>query len=274
MKKAFTITELLVAVGLLAAVLTASMIIFNYSIEAQRTAMATAEIMRTLRSITDQLNYDFAGVRKDAPVIMNFHGDTADANKADSIVFFATGSFQTMDGEVRGNTARIYYGQSGEPDPNDSDLARKKILARKQIILAPAETSRSEYEYEPNSLAQQINTYLTKDPNGNSDIDNWIARPDVNPADINTIPMYLAKGVDDFSIMYCYKSDIDATTHTINWQRYDGQKRFFGFRGYDSSYTALFKEYPALIKFTFTLYDSKGILKGGKRFEHIVYIGN
>jgi hypothetical protein len=28
------------------------------------------------------------------------------------------------------------------------------------------------------------------------------------------------------------------------------------------------------LKFTFTLYDSKGILKTGRRFEHIVYIGN
>ena len=59
MKKGFTISELLVAVGLLAAVLAVSGIIFNYSIEAQRTASATAKIMRTLRAITDQLNINF-----------------------------------------------------------------------------------------------------------------------------------------------------------------------------------------------------------------------
>ena len=32
--------------------------------------------------------------------------------------------------------------------------------------------------------------------------------------------------------------------------------------------------WPKAIKFTFTLYDSKGILKNGRTFEHIVYIGN
>ena len=31
---------------------------------------------------------------------------------------------------------------------------------------------------------------------------------------------------------------------------------------------------PKAIKFTFTLYDSKGVFKGGKRFSHIVYIGD
>jgi hypothetical protein len=33
------------------------------------------------------------------------------------------------------------------------------------------------------------------------------------------------------------------------------------------------KVYPDMIKFTFTLYDSRGIIKGGRRFEHIIYIG-
>ena len=32
--------------------------------------------------------------------------------------------------------------------------------------------------------------------------------------------------------------------------------------------------FPEAIKFTFTLYDSKGIIKNGKKFTHIVYIGD
>jgi hypothetical protein len=71
--------------------------------------------------------------------------------------------------------------------------------------------------------------------------------------------------------MYCYKND--TTAGAINWQRFSSeQKRFFGFYGYLNR--AYFKQYPDSIKFTFTLYDSKGILKTGRRFEHIVYIGN
>ncbi len=34
------------------------------------------------------------------------------------------------------------------------------------------------------------------------------------------------------------------------------------------------KFFPRALKFTFTLYDSKGIIKGGREFTHIVYIGD
>ncbi len=279
MKKGFTITELIVAVGLLAAVLAASTMIFHYAIEAQRTAMATAEIMRTMRAITDQLNMDFAGLRtSDAPMIIKFRGDPNDANKADSVVFFAAGDFQDSNGMVRGNVARIYYGQAKLPDPNSIDpkIRKQKILARKQVILEPnlPPTARTN-EYDPNSLSQLVNRYLASDPNIPAnhnivDANGWIARPDVNSANAGSISMYLAKGVDNFSIMYCNKSDIGSPSGIINWQRpSSGQKIFFGFYGY---LTYPFKQYPDMIKFTFTLYDSKKILKTGRTFEYIVYI--
>jgi prepilin-type N-terminal cleavage/methylation domain-containing protein len=277
MKKGFTITELIVAIGLLAAVLAASTMIFHYAIEAQRTAMATAEIMRTVRAITDQLNMDFKGLRTtDAPMIMEFHRNARPGDpNVDSLVFFAGGDFQDSSGLVRGPSARIYYGQSKWPDPNSTTpgIIKQKILTRKQVILDQTGTTN---EYEPDSLLQQVNKYLATDPNTNGNIDaaNWIAHPDVNSntLDNTTMPMYLAKGVDDFSIMYCYKGDIDATSHAINWRRPVNEKRFFGLVPPLTPYF-YFIQYPNLIKFTFTLYDSKGILKGGRRFEHIVYIG-
>jgi hypothetical protein len=276
MKKAFTITELIVAVGLLAAVLAASTMIFHYAIEAQRTAMATAEIMRTMRAITDQLNMDFAGLRiSDAPMIIKFHGNPKDANEADSIVFFAAGDFQDSNGIVRGNIARIYYGQAGiRPDMNNVDL--NKILVRKQVILEPSLPSPAPDPnvYDTNSLSRMVNKYLAGDPNlPNSYIADtkWIVRPDVNSTNAGSIAMYLAKDVNDFSIMYSYGS----SGGYINWQRPVNEKRFFGFLNYSASpFNYPFKQYPEMIKFTFTLYDSKKILKTGRRFEHIVYIGN
>ncbi len=254
MKKAFTITELLVAVGLLAVVLAAAGMIFHYSIDSMRTAAATAEIMRTLRAITDQLNLDFAGIQKDALLIRfsDFNG-----LRADSIVLFATGDFQSSDGGVRGNAARIYYGQANEPDPlsRDGNDRRSKILARKQVIIAPAEPNSA--EYEPNSLIQQI-TYCWSNPNEANDL--WLWHPDVDPNDANQIPMYFAKGVDDFSIMINKGFNVNS----INWwpTTQDIQAGINSYSGY-----------PELIKFTFTLYDSRSIFKGGRRFEHIVYIG-
>jgi type II secretory pathway pseudopilin PulG len=274
MKKAFTITELLVAMGLLAAVLAASGVVFHYSIDAQRTASATAEIMRTLRAITEQLNADFAGIQKNAPMIIGFRNDSNGPQEmnADFVVFFAVGDFQTTNpypnssGEtVRGNVARIYYGQAQDPyllSAGENDR-RNKILARKQVILAPAESD-STGEYEPNSLSREVGEYL-EDYNAVSGW--WLERPEIDPNDANEIPMYFAKGVDNFSIEFDQGIDVN---DNIKWRALpDGEEGYFGFAGY----RWYFRSYPSLIKFTFTLYDSKGILKNGRRFEHIVYIG-
>jgi type II secretory pathway pseudopilin PulG len=270
MKKAFTIMELLVAVGLLAAVLAVSSMIFSYSIDAQRTASATAEIMRTLRAITDQLNIDFAGIRSDMPFGVEFVKvvNGSDEIRVDSIVFFAAGDFQTTkqynSQTVRGNVARIYYGQSVTPEPNSFDTAvrRNKILARKQVIL----TSDSSLplpddanEYQITSPEEQLREAIQV----GSIPPYWRARPNIDPNDENDIPLYFAKGVDNFSIML--DEDVNSTTRSIDWwpQTSDMPANM-------SNYS---KPYPDLIKFTFTLYDSKGIIKNGRRFEHIVYIG-
>jgi prepilin-type N-terminal cleavage/methylation domain-containing protein len=261
MKKAFTIMELLVAVGLLAVVLAVAGIIFNYSIDAQRTAAATAETMHTLRAITDQINIDFAGLQKNAPLIVGY----IDSNnvRADSIVFFATGDFQTMNGTVRGNTARIYYGQAEKPDPNSTAPAVRKIkvLARKQIILAPAEPN-STNEYEPNSLEQEVEEYRNA-PNPDIVGSRWLRRPEVDPTDANEIPMYFAKGVDDFTITI--DADVNSINHGIDWWPEPNDMPADG-----NDYV---KGYPDLVKFTFTLYDSRGLFKNGRKFGHIVYIG-
>lgn len=78
--RGFTIIELLVAMGLFAAVIAAAGMIFNYSLESQRVAAATAEIMRTLRAITDQLDIDFQGLRTDGYLVL--WSDTSDSNDA------------------------------------------------------------------------------------------------------------------------------------------------------------------------------------------------
>ena len=171
---------------------------------------------------------------------------------------------------VRGPVARIYYGQSGMRtasviDPN-------KILLRKQVILEPNHISTN--EYEPNSLLQLVNRYLASDPNTitNGNIANkWIARPiDINSTNAGSIAMYLAKDVNDFSITFCSRNDIDLVKGFLQWRKaVAGQKIFFSFW----PRYPYFKQYPDMIKFTFTLYDSKKILKNGRRFEHIVYIG-
>jgi len=54
MRKAFTIVELLVAMGLFGMLLAASGVIFATAVNTHRTAEATAEITQNLAAITDQ----------------------------------------------------------------------------------------------------------------------------------------------------------------------------------------------------------------------------
>jgi len=107
-------------------------VIFRVSIDSHRMAGANAQIMQKFRAITDQLNTDFKGLRKDAPLLMWFELDPNTGRRYDQIMFFADGDFQSTrlydygkspiapselpisgpEHPVRGNVARIYYGQA------------------------------------------------------------------------------------------------------------------------------------------------------------------
>jgi prepilin-type N-terminal cleavage/methylation domain-containing protein len=143
MKKGFTIIELLLAVTLLAILLVVSGAVFRMAAKAYRTAAATGEIARKLRAITDQLDADFRGLRKDGemlivwvPVAMDADDKWLDGTTAgpaapaqidhyacmDRIMFFANGDFYSYNewpkapvplqrpaAVLRGNVARICY---------------------------------------------------------------------------------------------------------------------------------------------------------------------
>ena len=283
MKKAFTITELLVAMGLMAVVLAASGAVFYYSVNAQRTASATSEIMRNLRAITDQLNADFEGLCKEAPLLLYFDINKSGGEevRADRIVFFSTGDFRTTrqygGKTVAGNVAKIFYGQSAYlsgvcPDPcsvSEEDR-REKILARRQIILTsdssltfsnPDPPDYDLNEYKKTSLAKEISDYVA---NEIQTMQDWGIRPKIDPNEGKDIPMFLARGVDNFTIQ-ADANDINRIdpNGVLNWQPKNDD-----IHNFDKNH------YPNALKFTFTLYDSKGIIKGGRTFTHIVYIGN
>jgi len=167
-RRSFTIVEMLVAIGLLTALLAGSAVIFSVSVQAQRTAKATSEIARRLRAITDQLNADFAGLQKDAPLAIWFEAefvrtglpapdDWAIKGRHDHILFFAEGDFQTTgqygnnNSTIAGNMARIYYGQANEIDYSTRNIRKfhreldvdgdglidqgAKLLAKRQHVL-------------------------------------------------------------------------------------------------------------------------------------------
>jgi len=268
MKKAFTITELMVAVAVLAITMAGVSTIFKISITAYRTSSATAEVMRNLRAITDQLDADFKSIRKEMPIAATFTvNESADGQQVrlDTITFFSNGDFQSVrqysdpPKTVVGNVAAVFYGQSAFPDPNSfvPDVRRQKILARKQDIFTfdlslPDPNGPGEYlEYAKGSLAEwKVNPPL---------LAQWLARPTVMPQLIQHVPIFMAKGVDNFTIQLLWDPAAN------DWWPDNVDLLGGPLAGYLSPY-------PSAIKFTFTLYDSKGVLEKGMTFTHIVYL--
>ena len=164
-RRAFTLIELVVAVALLAMVLSFASVIFKVGIGAYRTAGANAEIMQKLRAITDQLNADFKGLRKDGEIFVvwmavpvaylvdadDYDDDPDGYLRFDRIMFFANGDFQSYhqwlvkDSSgpkiLHGNVARICYmlANVDETKAPQEQYRQKRILARTQHILTAAD---------------------------------------------------------------------------------------------------------------------------------------
>jgi prepilin-type N-terminal cleavage/methylation domain-containing protein len=276
MRKAFTLIELVVAVALLAMVFLFAGTIFKVCINSYRTAVANAEIIQKLRAITDQLNADFKGVLWSPGGKVSFAKDSNDV-RSDSIIFFANGDFQSTrqydyggsDKTVVGNVACIFYALADVTgySPEEKPDPKKKILMRRQTIL----TSDS-------SLTQNFNLIDRQEYCNKQTLAELIADPtfdanalmvvkNLNLNDANDLVNYMAKGVDDFTIQYVGGEDWGATPPII--------KKFNEWRPENSEVTNWPKAlYPKAFKFTFTLYDSKGVIKEGREFTHIVYIGD
>jgi prepilin-type N-terminal cleavage/methylation domain-containing protein len=161
----FTLIELMVAMGILVIILSFAGVIFNAGINTHRTAIANAEIMRKLRAITDRLDADFAGLRKDGEIFVAWVAvdrrpdfDDCDLDgfeRFDRIMFFADGDFQSYKTSplVRGNLARICYMLATRGGPGGVPAAAqpkaKRILARTQHILTADAVP---LFFDPNSL--------------------------------------------------------------------------------------------------------------------------
>lgn len=342
-KMAFTLIELMVAMGILVIILSFSGIIFRVSINSHRTASANAEIMQKLHAITSQLDADFKGLNKDGEIFVVWKAEQLQGTdykdndldgyeRFDRIMFFADGDFQSygMDPVIRGNTARICYMLARDKSrrPEGQDRA-DRVLARTQHIvtsdaaltdfLNPGTFSDAQwlewnnlYEYDKTSMeAWKIIPWVNKKDMlsvindvrvADSRINEDIRGAFVEPSDANSIHMLLCEGVAEFKIegwsdslqrwlpevdpdgdgnlsdthfyfdepnnvpgvLYPYPPNGMVVINNINYPREQIDRIHFG-------------EIPGLgraLKFTFTLFDSKRIIKEGRTFTHIVYLGD
>jgi prepilin-type N-terminal cleavage/methylation domain-containing protein len=163
MRKAFTLMEMVVSLGILAIVMSFAGTIFRVGIDSHRLALANAEIMQKLRAITEQLDLDFRGLRKEGEILVfwraqrkaSYTGPNRNAEEAfdrfDRIMFFADGDFQTYRANptVRGSMARICYALANGPSANPAEPNRpqmqkpeRRVLARTEhILVAPPATA-------------------------------------------------------------------------------------------------------------------------------------
>jgi len=209
-RKAFTLLEVVVSLGILAMILSFAGVIFRVSVDSQRMAMANAEIMQNLRVITEQLDADFRGLCKEGEILVfwraarkpKFAGanlnDPSAFERYDTIMFFATGDFSTTydPNFQRGNVARICYtlanvwsAASSEPNRPIAQKAWKRMLARTQHILVarrPADSNFTDY------MGTFIQDSLWRDWNSNDETDavsmeEWLLLEDSLKADIISV---------------------------------------------------------------------------------------
>jgi len=294
MKKAFTLIELVVTIALLAMVIFFASEIFKVSVDAHRTSGANAEIMQKLRAITDQLNADFKGFRWSPLFKVDFgfgeseiDGQTVGV-RSDGILFFANGDFQSTmqhghtaeDKTVVGNVGGIFYGLADVPSysPQERLNPRKKILMRRQTIL----TADSDWdnmdlgdagEYSDEKGASSLSEVAAKQVSvgdwNTPDMRALISNRNLDVTNTDDLVKYMAKGVDDFSIQYVGWEYPDRNFEFNEWRPTNDD-----LRNNEWNDSKIIRIVPSALKFTFKLYDSKGIIKNGKTFTHIVYLGD
>jgi hypothetical protein len=228
--------------------------------------------------VTEQLNLNLAGLRKDGYLLL--YSNTIGSNHQDAIYFFSDGDFQSNDDpNLRSNIARIYFG-GAKVGTNNND---PNILLLDMLLLTPGNLNSPgpNDDFENISFAQ-CQTKISqledgKDPN--DILDYTVSRPTF---DANYPDNLLAQRVSDLLIEWTYDSNEWDSTVTgprkIEWY---GQKiprargNTFEFTaGYRATWTPYNQaNWPDALRFEFTIRDSKNIIKGGRRFEHIVYIG-
>jgi prepilin-type N-terminal cleavage/methylation domain-containing protein len=215
--KAFTLIELVVAVALLAIVFAFAGTIFKVSINAYRTAVANAEIIQKLRAITDQLNADFKGLRKDGEIFVIWKASKLDAAAAqyddycdcdndgyerfDRIMFFADGDFQSYEpykngkpdpsGEpIRGSVARICYMLANKPPANIGAAPPERPENYNDLSLTEIGRKHRK-EKRRGRILSMTQHILTADaqfagsqtPDGTSSLPDWYNWNDVNEYD-------------------------------------------------------------------------------------------
>jgi hypothetical protein len=226
--------------------------------------------MQKFRAITDQLNSDFQGLRKDGYLILHSEvitrkehsSDTSTGSfRSDRLYFFSTGDFQSWyNSTVRSNIARIYLGHEWISLAAAQNVPVNRWRLAQDVNLLTPGMSWGDYNDVNFAWCQVHPTEIIEEANG-----MFLNPPDVNMTyDANSLRRLLCENAGWFQIEW---TDGTIAGSTINW---------FGYVS-GPPYEIIWQPadlWPKALKFTFTLYDSKNVFKNGQTFTHIVYIGD
>jgi len=280
-KKAFTLIEMVTAIAVLVIIISFASVIFKASIDSYRTANANTEIMQKLRAITGQLNKDFEGFCKDGYLYIRNepkpsrdiypNSSQQEQVRMDRIYFFTTGDFQSWSNpNVKSNIARVFWGHDSdsldETSPPDVIPLSKCRLARDVCLIKPITPSSPDQIDDSNNISfaqckadEADFDILEGDPNDAAGI-MYVSVPTDFSIDPNNVRRLMCENIGEFRIEWTWGF---TALGSLYWEPQRAMSELKP--NHDK---------PKAIKFTFTLYDSKRILKEGRRFTHIVYLGD
>jgi len=297
MKKAFTLIELVVAVAILALIASFAGAVFKVSIGSHRTGLANAEIMQKLRAITDQLERDFRSLQTNGYLVLRsevLSGREFDEPqlaetdfRADRIYYFCTGDFQSwFDSNLRSNIARVYFGHdwfSLTAPPADIIQSWCSLLRDIELLTA---------QPVPRSLADCNNVSFAQ-----RKADTQFTLDDANGLLSRSLPLDVQNDPNSVRRLLCQNVGALRIEWTDGTRTPGGELVWWGLANPIGGQVATAineqvltnrdpEEYrvewnpsnqaywPRAIRFTFTLYDSRGIIEDGRTFTHIVYLGD
>jgi prepilin-type N-terminal cleavage/methylation domain-containing protein len=289
--KGFTLVEMITAIAVLVIIIGFSSIIFKTSIDSYRVASANTEIMQKLRAITDTLDRDFANFQPSGRLIIKnqirskrvYETDplsAAEPNRMDTIYYYAVGDYQSWyDSTVRAMAARIFIGHDLLSLSSADNIPLSKCRLVRDVLLLAGGTLPTYDDSNGVSLAAcTLNRTLLceNDPNNTHDaieICNYSFPVDIqtHPEDVRRL---FCEDVGEMIIEWTY-GNMQYSLTPPHWPTGFDWRPYVVLAG--SGLPTEWSPYqvkPKALKFTFTLYDSKGVLKGGRRFSHIVYLGN
>ena len=179
----FTLSEMLVAVGMGAMLIAAAAGIFSIATKAVGSSQANTQINNQLRVLFSWLDRDFARIRLDGPLELNTQsgdldgkdGTTAD-ERIDDMYFLISGDIRSMFADYHAGLAIVLYGPDDSVDSRPLDPPYDWVLTRRSTLIVGDPTP-TEADVEDSSFAELMDDFAAQSGTA------WVAaisnRPDV-----------------------------------------------------------------------------------------------